>query len=387
MKKVLLRGPILSRSGYGEHSRQIFRYLLSKENIDLRVQPLPWGITPWYLNHSDENGLIGEIMKRSVLNENEKMDITIQVQLPNEWDVTLGEYNVGVTAGIETTASNPIWVSTHCEKMDKVIVPSKHAKKSLLNSASTSTPIHVIPECFYDEILEEPSPIDLNLTTKFNFLTIGVLTGFTPDTDRKNLMYLAKWFVENFHENKDVGLVIKTNRGRETTIDRKGTEDLLSRILKEIGYKGAPKIYLLHGAMSRKEMTALYKEKSIKAFVSLTRGEGFGLPHLEAAAAGLPVIATNWSAHKEFLDMGKWLQIDYDLVNVHESRIDNQIFMKNSKWASVKEKDFKRTVSTFYEKPHKPKEWALDLSKKIKKEFSFDSISRKYDEVLGEILS
>ena len=387
MKRVLIRGPLLSKSGYGVHSRQVFKYLMDKKNIEITCQTTPWGITPWYLNREDLDGMVGKIIECSTYKEGDKFDVAIQIQLPNEWDSTIARKNIGITAGVETDKSNPMWASTHCEKMDIVIVPSEHSKKSLVGSQNITTPVHVVPESFFEELLEEPEEINLPLETKFNFLTIGVLTGFTPLTDRKNLMYLIKWFVEEFSGEKDVGLVIKTNRGRETTIDRRGTEQILEKVLNEIGHKGYPKVYLIHGAMSRKEMNSLYKDSKIKAFLSLTRGEGFGLPHLESAVAGLPVIATNWSAHKEFLDNGKWIGVDYDLEKVHETKIDNQIFVKGSSWAFPKEEDAKKRIRTFYEKSEMPTKWAKSLSEKLKETHHPNSINKLYDEVLGGILS
>jgi glycosyltransferase involved in cell wall biosynthesis len=385
MKKVLLRGPILSRSGYGEHARQVYSYLETKKDIELKVQLLPWGITPWYLNHQDLDGLVGRILEKST-DKIDGYDVSLQVQLPNEWDTSLAAYNVGITAAIETTFANPGWVLPHSEKMDMVITPSQHAKNSLTNSGTTSTPIHVIPECFFKEIDDNPESLSLDLDSSFNFLTVGVLTGMSPGSDRKNLFFLIKWFVEEFRNTPDVGLVIKTNRGRETTIDRRATSMLLEKILNEIGHTGSPKVYLLHGQMSRTEMTSLYKDDSIKAFLSCTRGEGFGLPHLESAAAGLPVIATNWSSHKEFLDKGKWVKLEYDLIDIDPEKIDNNIFLKGMQWADVKEDSFKKSIRKFYEKPHMPQTWANDLKKKILKEYNIDSIIKVYDEHLGAIL-
>lgn len=386
MKKVLLRAPVLSKSGYGEHSRQIFRYLLSKSNIDVKVQAVPWGMTPWSVNPESEGGLIGEAIKRSVGENDKNFDISFQVQLPNEWDPSIAKYNIGVTAGVETDISNPLWTSVHCEKMDKVIVPSQHTKSTLIKSSSTNTDIAVVPECYYDELTLDFDPLAINLETDFNFLTVGVLTGHTPQTDRKNLFYLIKWFIEEFKENKDVGLVVKTNSGRDTTIDKRNTKIILKRVLDELGYQGTPKVYLLHGAMNREEMTSLYKHPSIKAFVSCTRGEGFGLPFLESAVAGLPVIATGWSAHKEFMSKGKWIDVKYKLDKVHSSKIDRNIFVDGAKWAEVDEKDFKKRLKTFKEKPEMPKEWAEKLSEKLKKEYSFKAVCQKYDEALEGLL-
>ena len=387
MKKVLLRAPILSKSGYGEHSRQIFRYLLGKKNIQLSVQTLHWGMTPWTVNSDDENGLIGEALKRTVTDDEKGFDVSIQVQLPNEWDTTYAKYNVGVTAGVETDIANPMWSSVHCEKMDKVIVPSEHTRNTLQRSAISKVDIDVVPECYYDELTQPCEDLSLDLETDFNFLTVGVLTGQNPYTDRKNLFFLIKWFVEEFKNNRKVGLIVKTNAGRDTAVDKHGTRNLLKKVLREVGHTEFPKVYLLHGPMDRKEMTGLYREKSVKAFVSCTRGEGFGLPFLESAVAGLPVIATDWSAHTEFLNKGKWIKVENSLEEIHKSKLDNNIFIQGAKWAEVSELDFKKKISTFYKKPHSPKNWAKDLSNILVETHSFKAISEKYDSVLGDILS
>ena len=184
----------------------------------------------------------------------------------------------------------------------------------------------------------------------FNFLIISQLTGNSPDTDRKNIFNTIKWICEAFKDDPDVGIILKTNHGRGTTIDRQLTQNLVRSLLGEVREGAYPRIHLLHGNLYPDEISGLYKNKSVKGLVSLTRGEGFGLPLLEAAASGLPVIATNWSAHTEFLSLGKFLKIDYDLVDIPESKIDNRIFVPNAKWADPYEKDFKRKILKFKKK-------------------------------------
>ena len=389
MKKVLLRAPLLTRSGYGVHSRQVLRYLLQNPNIEVKTQILPWGVTSWCVDHEADNGLIGEALARAVTEVTTPFDVSIQVQLPNEWDPSLAKKNVGITAAVETDFSNPAWTSVHCSKMDLVIVPSEHAKKSLEKKAYSRTQIKVVPETFFDELLSDPQcNLDLEqVKTSFNFLTVGVLTGLAPDTDRKNTLYLLKWFLEEFKDDPDVGLIIKTNQGKDTTIDRKITTKMLRQVLKEIKVGAFPKVYLLHGTMDRKSMNSLYKHNKVKAFVSATRGEGFGLPFIESAAADLPVLATDWSAHTEFLNQGKWIKFDYDLREIPGGRVDNQIFMKGMQWAEVKEEDFKKKLRKFRNNSKMPEEWAQDLGKKIRQNYSWPQITKTYDEHLGELLS
>ncbi len=388
MKKVLLRAPLLSQSGYGVHSRQVLRYLL-QNNLEVDTQIVPWGITPWSVDQKADNGIVGEALRRSSPGSNKDYDVSLQVQLPNEWDASLAKKNVGITAGVETSFCNPTWTSVHCSKMDLVIVPSMHTKQSMLAQSYTQTEIKVVPETFFDEVLSDPydlQEID-SLETKFNFLAVGVLTGLSPENDRKNTMYLIKWFLEEFKDDKEVGLIIKTNQGRETSIDRKLTYDLLRQITKEIRVGDFPRVYLLHGNMDRGDMNSLYKHENVKAFVSATRGEGFGLPFIEAAACDLPVLATNWSAHTEFLNLGKWISFDYKLKEIPKSRIDNQIFTPGMQWAEVDEIDLKKKMRKFRQSSRMPKEWAVETGKAVRKEYSWKNVCEKYDAALGEILS
>ena len=385
MKRVVIRAPLLSKSGYGVHSRQVFQYLLSKPNLEVKTQIVPWGITPWSVNPTSYAGLAGEAERRSVTTS-ESFDVSFQVQLPNEWDSSLAKVNVGVTAGVETDKCNPMWTSVHCSKMDKIIVPSEHIKNTLTTSGVTQTTISVVPESYFPELLNEPKDLGIDLDTDFNFLTVGVLTGLTPDTDRKNLFFLLKWFIEEFRDDSDVGLIVKTNRGRESAIDRSVTEKMLKQVLMEVGHTGTPKIYFLHGDMSRDDMNSLYRDSRVKAFISATRGEGFGLPLLEASVAELPVMATNWSSHPEFLNKGKWIKFDYDLCEVPSDRIDNNIFMAGAKWAHPLEQSVKSSLRKFKNKPHLPYEWAKDLSQKLKETHSIASIMKNYDEAVGDIL-
>ncbi len=383
MKRVLLRGPFLTNSGYGVHARQVARWALSKVDWDVKVQTMPWGITPWLIDKDDEGGLIGRIMMRTAPLEGMPIfDMSLQVQLPNEWDPRLARVNIGVTAAVETDRCNPQWIEA-CNRMTAIVVPSQHTKSVLESSGNLRSPIFVIPESYYDELTEETDQkFPHEFSTKFNFLVFGQLTGNNPENDRKNLFYTLKWIFEEFKDDKDVGVILKTNSGRQTKIDRLMTEKFVKQMVKEVRKTPYPKVHLLHGKMDNREMTALMRDPTVKALVSLTRGEGYGLPTLEAAASSLPVIATGWSGHLDFLKED-FISVDYTLGEIHPSRVDNGIFMQGTKWAHPSETDAKKRLRKFYEKSTMPRHKAQEAAKRIRQDYSFTAISKIYDEKLA----
>jgi glycosyltransferase involved in cell wall biosynthesis len=385
MKTVLLRAPVLCQAGYGVHARQVGRWLLSKENLDITVEALPWGVTPWLLDANMHDGLVGKLMDLTG-NKKPMYDVTIQLQLPNEWNPQLGKFNIGMTAGVEVDKCNPAWVEA-INRMNLVIVPAEFVKQTFMTSGNVTTQILVIPEAFPDEMLNDNREIlNLDLSTPFNFLVFGQFTGNNPENDRKNLFYTIKWICEEFTNDQDVGIVLKTNVARNSKIDRASTRNLVSKLILETRKTDFPKIHLLHGDLSNDEVRMLYTHPKVKGLVSLTRGEGFGLPILEAASCGLPVIATDWSAHTEFLNLGKSIKIEKVLKPIHESRVDNNIFVPGAKWAEPSEGDAKKRLRKFKENPDVPKQWALELQNTIRKQYNFNTISGLYDQALGELL-
>lgn len=385
MKTVLLRGPLLTHSGYGQHFRQIAKWFFENEqalDLDISCELLGWGVTGWMVDSSDP--FVAKCLEYSQ-KKREVYDVSVQLQLPNEWNPFAAEFNVGVTAGVETDICNPEWVNC-ANKMDLVIVPSEFTKKGFTNSGEVTTTIEVVPEAFNEKTIDA-KPFDaLRLETPFNFLVFGQLTGNNAENDRKNLFYTMKWITEVFAGMKDVGVVLKTNGARNTKIDMKNCKTIFANVLRELNYKGTPRFTMVHGALTDEEVAGLYVHPQIKGLVSLTRGEGFGIPTLDAAAAGLPVIATDWSAHTEYLNLGKWIKVKNTVDKIHPSRVDNQIFMPEAKWAHPSETDAKTKLLKFYQGSSIPAQWAKELAPKIRENYSLKSIFKHYDRVFSNIL-
>jgi len=380
-------------SGYGTHARQIGEWLMrlvAADSIELYCEPLYWGNTTWITN-VDRDPLVNALAMRCKPLPR-KADVSFQLQLPNEWNPTLATVNVGVTAAVETDKSVPEWV-TACNSMDHVVVPSKHALNSLKN-AGWSAPVekaHVIAESFPSALL------DANIDTStldplplFTFLVFGQMTGQdNARADRKNLHNTIRWLLEEFADDKDVGILLKTNQGRSTTFDAYHTENTVRNIVNDVTSrtkKKLPELHLVHGDLDDHAVAALYRHPNVKALVSATRGEGFGLPLLEAAACDLPVIATGWSAHTEFLGLGRYVDLPCTLATIPKERADDKIFPRGAKWAEVSESDFRRRVRKFHTSCSIPREWAKDLGVKIRAKYSQDAIANAWSAVFDDVL-
>jgi glycosyltransferase involved in cell wall biosynthesis len=382
--KILIRGPLLSQSGYGVHSRQIFRWMLNK-GYDVTCQVLPWGITPWYLNPESLSGLIGQIMKRTGTPE-QKFDMSFQIQLPDEWDSSLASKNFGITAAVETNFCNPGWVAK-CNEMDGVIVPSNFTAGVLKNSGKINTPLVVIPESFpkYFEKDLKPNKF-LSTKSKHNFLLFGQLTAPTAELDRKNTVNAIKWFCEKFKDRKDIGLVVKTNMGTNSTLDKRISTRTLKSVLEKVRTGSYPRVHLLHGNMKDENLFRLYNDKSLVGLITATRGEGYGLPMIEAAACGLPVLATDWSGHKTFLQDGCWIPVDYQMKSIPQEKVDNRIFMQNSMWADPLEDSFKSGLKKMFNERQRYKQKCKKARTKIISKFSESSLEKLYDQFLQELV-
>ncbi len=412
--KVLIKAPILTNSGYGVHARQIFKAFALDNMFDIYVEPIRWGHCSNVVWDTEEIRSIKKCVEKFHIakqQKQDKYDLFVHVTIPNEFE-RVGAFNIGVTAGIEVDRVSHVWVQK-CQEMDLIIVPSEHSKQVLLSTevcwensqthqAGTfklQKPVVVCSEgvdtsIFHKFINEQIDPhIDEILVDapEFNFLTVGQWGPGGFGQDRKNIALLVKYFIETFGDRDDVGLVIKTNMARNSMIDY---EYCMGR-LKEIKScftnnpqwnKSIPSIRLIHATLTDQEMASLYNHPKIKAFVSLTHGEGFGLPLLEAAACELPVIATNWSGHLDFLNQGKFSAVRYELKPIPEPAVWKGVMEKGSMWAEVSEEDAKHRLTKMVDSYSMPKQWAKDLGEKIKESFDVAFVCKLFRDVVVDIV-
>jgi len=404
MKPVfVISCPIDTYSGYGARSRDIVKAIIKTDKYDVKILPQRWGATPWNFieDHKDEWGFLQpHILTESKLTQ--QPEIWAQITIPNEFQ-PIGKYNIGITAGIETTAVKGEWIEG-CNKMNLIITSSEFAKKTfetmtyeirnpqgqLQGHLKLTTPIEVIFEGANTDlykVIEQNQIKTINLDSikeSFAYLFVGHWTQGDFGEDRKNVSLLVKAFYEVFKNKKNKpALILKTSGAGSSYMDRNIILDKINKIKQSVNSKDLPNVYLLHGDFNDSEVNELYNHSKVKAMVSLTKGEGFGRPLLEFSLVKKPIIASGWSAHTEFLDPNFTVSLKGELKPVGPSAVNDWV-IKESQWFNVDYGQVGHYLKDMFENYKKYTDGAKRQAYKSKNEFNWDKMFEKVDQIFTE---
>ena len=401
----LVTAPVGTRSGYGAHSRDICRALIKLDKYDVKIWPVRWGNTPMNALHKDDPN-DKEIIDRLLQNPElpNQPEIHIHIVIPNEFS-PLAKYNIGITAGLETTACPPNWVEG-INKMDLNIVPSNFVKNTIselsfdVRDDKTNQSVGTLKNEKPLEVLFEGADINIYKKTKefskslvdemnkieetFNFLYVGHWLQGDIGKDRKDTSMLVKVFCETFKNMKrKPGLIMKTSGAGFSVLDRETMLEKI-RIIKEAIHGELPNIYLLHGDFMDMEINELYNHPKVKVHVSLTHGEGFGRPLLEATISEKPIMVSNWSGHLDFLSKPNALLIDGSLQDLERGSFPDDFYTEGAKWFTVNYQQASVMMKELYKSYRKYTLGAKKLATYNKAKFSLDAMTKQFGKILDK---
>jgi hypothetical protein len=402
--------PIDTYSGYGARSRDFVKalYELKKDEYDIKIISQRWGITPWgYIKDNKEEYSWLEPLILQIPQLPKQPDIWIQVTVPNEFQ-PIGKYNIGLTAGIETTICDPSWIEG-VNRMDVTLVSSKHAKTvfeqskfekkdqqgNFIEKVELQKPVEILFEgidlnkYFHieDEDLEETDLVlELDeIKEEFCFLYVGHWLQGELGEDRKNTGLMLKTFFETFKDKKNKpALIMKTSGAGASIMDR---DEMLKKIddVRNIVGGNLPSVYLLHGELDDRDINNLYNHPKVKAMFNLTKGEGFGRPLLEFTLSKKPIIVSAWSGHIDFLDPEFCCLIGGELKHVHPSAQVQNMILAESMWFNPDISQANAHLKNVYEKYSKYEELAKRQSHLSRTKFSFDEMKNLLSTYLDKI--
>ena len=391
--------PIDTFSGYGARSRDIVISLIKSNKYDVKILPQRWGNTPFGFLKADNPD--HKLMMDCTLQGNQlpkQPDVWMQITVPNEFQ-PVGKYNIGVTAGIETTLCDAEWIEG-VNRMNLTLVSSEHAKAVFKNSRfekrSTQTqqvegivelnaPVEVLFEgadLNKYKIIDLPSDSQVlevlnDIPESFCYLFVGHWIKGDQGEDRKDISGLIKTFLETFKGQKvRPALIVKTSNATSSIMDRESILDKIRAIEEQVG-GDLPSIYLLHGDLLDEEVNELYNHPKVKAFVSFTKGEGFGRPLLEASLTAKPVIASNWSGHLDFLNDDMSVLLQGEVKQIHPSAVVERMLLAESGWFTVNYKKASDVLVDVYKNYKKYTDGAKRQAYRSRTEFSLDKMAEK----------
>ena len=403
---MVVTAPVGTRSGYGAHSRDICRSLIDLDRFDVRIWPVRWGSTPQNAL-SEQNPQDKPIIERLLQTpEVERQpDIHVHIVVPNEFQ-PIAKYNIGITAGIETTVVPAAWIEG-LNRMNLNIVPAKFVKttieackydkhdentKQKIGELKNEKPVEVLFEGADTDIYGVTKEFSKDLVDEFKlikedfcFLHVGHWLQGNMGEDRKDISMLVKTFLETFKNQKNQpALILKTSGATPCILDRSEIFSKIEDIKKSV--KGElPNIYVLHGDLRDEEINQLYNHPKVKAHISFTHGEGFGRPLLEATLSEKPVVASNWSGQVDFLSKDSLL-LPGDLIDVPKNSLPKEFYVKGCKWFQVNYQYASNVMKELHKNYTKYQVKAKKQAIMNKQKFSLDSMTKVLDEILDKHL-
>ena len=402
---VCISCPATSRSGYGDHARDIIRSFIKIKDFEVSILDQRWGECPRNALTENDLDISSRINPTGQLSS--QPDIWVQITVPNEFQ-PVGKYNIGITAGMETTQVAPQWIEG-MNRMNMNIVPSNHAKKvfesTVYDRMNQQTkkkegelriqkPIEVLFEGsdlnVWKKVKDIPSTINETINSikeDFCFLFVGHWLKGDFGHDRKDIGKTIQTFVETFKNTgkaKRPALIIKTSGAGFSVSDKYECLSKMRTIIDQL--KQDVSIYLLHGDLTQEELNGLYNHKKVKAMISLTHGEGYGRPLQEFSITGKPVIASNWSGHVDFLSK-HGIMVAGKLDKVHPSATQKDMILAEASWFYADHNYASAAMKSVFKEYKKHLEKTRKQTQYVKDNFSLEAMDIKLQEIMERHMS
>ena len=391
---ILVTAPVQTRSGYGNHARDICRALIESDKYEVAIQSVPWGSTP--LNALDPNDPSHKEIEKRLLRQPQlpkQPEVHLHIVIPNEFK-QFGQKNIGMTAGIESTVPPADWIDG-CNRMDKVIFTSEFSKKGFtdikfdkldkntkqkVGEVRLERPSEVLFEGADTNVYKETNQFSDRMKNEFSkinedfcFLFVGHWLQGNLGEDRKDIGMMIKTFLLTFKDMKNPpALVLKTSGASFSVMDRVDMKKKVNQIKDTVKADKLPNIYLIHGDLTDDEMNQMYNHPKVKAHLTFS---------------GKPIIAPISTGQADFLDREYTIEIPHVMTKVAPNAFPKEYVTPDSQWSTVKYSVASALMRDVFKNYGKYKIRGKKQMIVNRENFSFESMKTKLIDMVESVMS
>lgn len=360
-------GPFGDYTGYGEANRNAIAALVDS-GVEVTTERVIY--TGSRLEYGEKYELASKL-------EGKPLDYKIKIiHVPSDGYIRYLEptkYHIGHLFW-ETSSLSRAWV-WNCNLMNEIWTGGEYHKECF-RKAGVKVPIYVYPQAINTEVAVE-KPFTVPGHKGYLFYSIFQWI------ERKNPKGLLEAYWEEFAGNDNVSLLIKTYG---LNMEYKSFDKIRTDIAKwksESKLKTFPKLFIYFELISSADIMRFHATGD--CFVSAHRGEGWGIPQVEAMLTGNPIISTNLGGVHEWLEDGK----NAYLLNYKMGNVFNMEFApwygQDQTWAEPDKDELKAKMRFVYDNPDKARDVGREAQKFVKDKFSYRTVGEQMKERLMEI--
>ena len=365
---VRYTGPALDYSGYGEANRHDIAALISAGV----------GVTVELTRHTLELADFGELGQLVQEHNYKPMDYSVKIlhTTPNIYGqfIEAGKYHIGRV--FWETDRLPRDFALGAQACDEIWTGSEFNAQAIRNAGVTK-PIYIIPEAIKTDIGELVPFIAENKNKEtYNFYSIFEWT------ERKNPEALLEAYWREFENVDNVSLTIKTYLDNFSTSKKQEINERITGIKKRLNLKRYAPLYLYRNLMDRNQIYRFHK--TYDCFVSAHRGEGWGIPQMEAMLVGNTMISTACGGIHEHMKPDEAYLVSYELEPLRNNNRNTQWYTPDQKWAKIDGDSLRRAMRSAYNN-RLSSTMGEKAKKAVEERFSIEAVGKIMAERLSQI--
>jgi glycosyltransferase involved in cell wall biosynthesis len=366
---VCYQGPLLDYSGYGEANRH-FLAALKAAGVDVVGELLT------YSKERADYGTLGPLVSEALKNR-AHYQIKIMHTTPDEFERLKepGKYHIAHFFW-ETDKIPPVFA----EGLNQVneIWTGSEANAAAIKKGGVDKPVHIIPQPT-ETVRQWPEPY--LLPDDFKGLKFYSIFEWT---DRKNPETLIRAFYDEFHAGEDVCLLIKTYFRNFNLGNKRMIRNAIQRIKDSMPAGKYPPVFVYYDLMDRQQIMRFHQTGDV--YVSAHRGEGWGVPQVEAMLAGNPVISTGYGGVHEYLHDGQdAMLLDYKLVPLRGMSHSSHFYTNDQLWADADIDQLRQKMRFAFDNPDKTAKIGTAGQALAVEQFSLERVGKLMAQRLAEI--